>query len=116
MAINKITINASLQNLLGDDQSFVAPQKAVLHVKNDRSFIHGDEVILPFDKTVVFDANGDASIDIIETETVGEKLEFFIEYPDGRSKKVIWFEPSVLPDSSPIELTQVTSVIDQDFG
>lgn len=116
MAINKITINASLQNLLGNDQSFATPQEAVLHVKNDRSFIHGVEVILPFDKTKVFDGSGNASITIIETETVGEKLEFFIVYSDGRSKKVIWFEPSVVPNTTPIELTQITSVIDQDFG
>jgi hypothetical protein len=102
------TISVSVKDL--DDVDASAFENAVIRIKNNRSFYHGTELIGPFEKTAAFDANGDASIDCIETETIGEKMEIQIEYDQASSTQIIPFKSAEIPNSASADLSTITSV------
>lgn len=102
------TVSVSLTDILDADVGSV--ENAVLIVNNPRGFFHGNEVIAPFSRSVSFDASGDASIDLIETETPGKKLNFRVVYDRKKSKSTIWFKPAEIPNSSSAQLSTITTV------
>ena len=114
--VNECVITAYLMDLLGDVPAIDLANPPKLLISNDRSFQHGNNVIAPFTKTASFDANGVATISIIETETVGEELEFVITVPVGKSSRSIFFETAIVPDEAARDLDQITVVRQSDFG
>ena len=80
-----------------------------LYVSNDRGFLQGTNVVYPFSQSVSFDANGEATIEVIETQSTGEKLEFAITFPNGDSIESFRFPPSVVPDAKHANLSDVVN-------
>lgn len=107
MAINTSVISASIRDLVDD-----APgdMDAELVIRNSKAFFHGTELITPFEERAAFDVNGDASIEVIETETPGVKLDFFIRINAGERKRVIRFKPAIVPDDATADLADLTEV------
>lgn len=114
--INECTITAYLMNLEGDVPTIDLSNPPKLLISNDRSFQHGNNVIAPFTKEAAFNASGVATISIIETETVGEELEFVITIPVGKGSRSIFFETAIVPDEAARDLDQITVVRQSDFG
>lgn len=112
--INECVITANLGDLFGD--KYIPADPPMLYVTNDRSFNHTNNTVLPFTKSVAFDGLGQASMSVIETETVGENLNFYVTYREGKSVKFLQFEPAVVPNTTSKPLTEVTSVVDSDLS
>lgn len=108
MAITQCTITATLKDLTESVPSGITDGK--FYIKNVRSFVHSGEVIGPFELSAAFNGSGVATLNCIETDTPGEKLEFFITLKEGSSTRVINFEKAVVPNSASAALTSVTTV------
>ena len=104
-----------LKDLLGAIP-YSATQPAVLYVKNQRTFFYGNTAIAPFTKSVNFDATGYAALNVIETTTAGEKLEFFISYYDKNSLRSVKLNNAMVPNLSTCALNSFTDVSPLDFG
>lgn len=109
-SISECAISANLINLLGEAYDPGSATPAKLCVKNGRSFMHGNKVVLPFEKTATVDASGNVSLQVIETESVAEALEFSIQYYENSSLRVIRLIPAIVPNAPTRTLDQVTSV------
>lgn len=114
-AMNLNTVYVYLKDLLGATQ-YNSSQPAILYVKNDRVFYHGNNLILPFTKTATFNSLGYASIAVIETTTPNESLKFAISYYEGLSRKEMRFNPAVVPNSASTSLSGFATVQTADFG
>jgi len=112
--INECVITVNLGDLFGDKFSPANPP--MFYVTNDRSFNHTNNVVLPFTQSVAFDPQGQATMSVIETESVGEKVNFYVTYEEGKSLKTMQFDPAVVPDTNSRNLTEITSVVDSDLG
>lgn len=88
-----------------------------LYVSNDRGFLQGCNAVYPFSKSVAFNASGQATISVMETETTGERLEFVITFPSGDSIDSFRFPPSVVPNAPWANLSDIVngSAVDSDF-
>lgn len=115
-AIAECEISCNLADLLGADYIPPADKPVTLYVKNDRSFMHGSKLILPFTKKVVFDSDGHAAISIIETETVAEFLEFFILYYENNTLRTIRFVEAQVPNAPSRTLDQISRVLTVDWS
>lgn len=110
MPITTINVTCKVKDLL-DAIVDMAALEAKLHVRSPRSFIHGTTLIGPFEKSADFDDQGDVSLEVVETETPGVKLEFFITMNEGKSKRSIYFEPVIVPSADdPVSLLSLTNV------
>lgn len=107
MAITLCTITASLHDLV--DAAVAASLEAKLYVKAPRGFMHGSTAIGPFEKSIAF-TSGSASLPVIETETPGEKLTFYITYKEGKATRVINFLPAIVPNTATKNLSEITQV------
>lgn len=84
---------------------------AKLSVTNIAHFKYGNWIILPFNKTVSFNSSGYASINLMETASVGALLNFAITYTDNsKTTRQINFIPCVIPNAGAIALTQITNI------
>lgn len=115
-AIAECEISCNLADLLGADYIPPADKPVTLYVKNDRSFMHGSKLILPFTQKVEFDSDGYAAISIIETESVAEFLEFFILYYENNTLRTIRFVEAEVPNAPSRTLDQITRVLAVDWS
>lgn len=84
---------------------------AVLSVTNISHFKYGSWVVLPFNKSVNFNSSGYASINLMETASVGVLLNFSISYVDNtKTKRQINFIACMVPNAGAIALTSITQV------
>ena len=114
--IAECLVFAYLKDLLGAAYPEPSSDKPItLYVKNDRTFQHGNTLILPFTKSVEFNASAYAELSVIETETPGEKLDFSITYYDGPSLQTIRFKPAIVPDTATRALNSVANVVEDGF-
>lgn len=88
---------------------------ATLHIKNERSFVHGVKVIGPFELVATFNDSGVATVSCIETTTPSEALTIFITLLEGTSTKVINFRPAIIPNTASADLTSISTVSPGDF-
>lgn len=107
MAISKCTVSASLRNL---SDAVPSDLTAEFVIRNPKSFFHGDDLIGPFELRDTFDVNGEASIEVIETETPAQKLEFSFVLTEGTTKRIIRFTPAIVPDDASADLGDITQV------
>ena len=114
--INECSITAYLIDLLGDVPPIDLANPPKLIVSNDRSCLHGNNLVDSFTKSAPFDASGVAVLSVIETESVGEELEFVITIPVGKGTRSVFFEPAIVPDSPTKDLDEITVVKQSDFG
>lgn len=115
-SISECAISGNVINLLGDAYNPGSSTPAKLCIKNGRSFMHGNKLVLPFEKTATVGSDGTFSIQVIETETVAEKLEIYLQYYENSSLRVIRFIPAMIPNSPTRTLDQVSDVDTQCFG
>lgn len=113
-AISECLITCYLADLTLD--LLTTALEPTLYVKNHRGFLHGNRIITPFIKTASFNSSGYAELSIIETETVGEELEFFITYKEGSSTKMVRFERAFVPNLASAPLSEISVVRPLDFG
>lgn len=106
MAITTTVITATIKDLV---EAFPAGSVATLYVVNKEPFKHGNEIIGVFEKTASFNSSGVATITVIETATPGQKLEFFIAITEGKSKRLIYFDDAVIPNTATQNLTDFTT-------
>ena len=112
--IKKCTIKAALLDLLDQVPTIDTSNPPKLYVQSDEDFFHGDSLIVPFTKSVAFDVSGEAEIGIIETESVGKKLQIYITFPEEKSIRVMQMVPAIIPNQVECLLTQIT--IAKPFG
>ena len=115
-AISECVVTAYLRDLLGDVPTLTASQPATLYVKNNRTFMHGETLVVPFTKSAAFNSSGVASLSVIETATPGEKVEWGVSYFDGNSRKFVYFEPAEIPNEASAALSSIASVRTNDVG
>lgn len=108
--INKCTITGSIRDLLGNSPANLSALKATLYIKNEQSFMHGDNLIAPFELSAAFDGSGNISLQCIETNTPGQKLNMFITVQEGLSTRSILLLPVVIPNTTTIDLGSLTQV------
>jgi hypothetical protein len=107
---NTCTVYVALVDLENVTPTIDPANPPKLYVSNDRGFLQGCNAVYPFSQSVEFDALGVATIDVMETETTGEKLEFVITFPDGDSIESFRFRPSVVPDLAFANLSDIVGV------
>lgn len=109
-------ITCYLKDLLGDTPTYDAEHPAKIYVRNDRAFFHGTRLIQPFSKSAEFNSSGYAELSVIETETIGEYLTFFVTLWEGRGWKTVYCVNAVSPNAATRALSQVTTTRDNDPG
>jgi len=72
--------------------------------------------VLPFTKLASFNTFGEASIDIIETETPQKKLQFFVTFPEEFSSRIIRMNPAIVPNQVECPLNELTETIAFDLS
>lgn len=72
-------------------------------------FFHGASWISGEVAETATDANGDFSITVIETETVGEKLTFTFDYTDGDGRKLKKYAV-VVPDDATADIADLVTI------
>lgn len=112
MPITLCTISATLKDLT--DVAASSSLEAKLYVKAPRGFMHGTTLIGPFEKSASF-SSGSVSLQVIETTTPGEKLEFFVTLKEGKSTRVIHFLPAMVPNEASKNLSEITQVRPQSY-
>jgi hypothetical protein len=115
-SITQVVVYGYLKDLLGVAQAGSSTQPILFHVKSDKAYMHGNTLVEPFDKTATVDATGYFSLSVNETETPGKKLQFFITYYEGISRKSIQFVNAVIPNTPTNALSSFTQVRSVDFG
>lgn len=115
-AINECLISAYLTDLFGADYVHDPDFPVRLNVKNHRPFFHGNSLVRPFLKSVDFDSSGYAEISIVETETVGENLDFFITYYEGPTLKQVPLTRNQVPNQATASLSEIAIVRSDDVG
>ena len=93
------------------DDVIGAAYNAVLSVTNVSHFKYGNWLVLPFNKSVSFNSIGYASINLMETASVGVLLNFSVSYTDNtKTTRQINFVACLVPNAGAISLTQMTNV------
>jgi hypothetical protein len=115
-SIAECLVYCYLSDLLGDAYDLDASFPIRLHVKNHRAFFHGNKLIQPFHEQATFDANGYAELSVIETESVGENVEFAISYYEGPSLKWVRLTRNVVPNVATRALSQIAVTDSDDAG
>lgn len=108
-SISTCTITGSLRNLSGIGTG-LTPLNATLYIKNEQSFMHGDNLIAPFELSAQFDSSGNVSLACIETTTPGQRLQLFITLLEGLSTRTILLNPVLIPNTTTIDLGSLTQV------
>ena len=114
-ALSECLVTCYVKDLLGDF-TYDSAYPITLYVKNDRAFMHGNNLIQPFTKSVNFDSDGYAQISLIETESVAEQVQFFVTYFEGLYKKTIRFLPAEIPNIATANLNEISQVSEIDVG
>jgi hypothetical protein len=114
--IDECLISAYLTDLFGADYVHDPDFPVRLNVKNHRPFFHGNRLVRPFLKSVAFNSSGYAEISIIETESIGENLEFFITYYEGPSLKQVLLTRNQVPNQATASLSEIAVVQSDDVG
>ena len=115
-SISECAITAYLKDILGDNFTVDPTNPPKLHVSNSRGFMHGNNLIVPNTKSVAFNASAEATISVIETASVGEKMQFNITIPDGRSIRNVMYEPAVIPNEATKDLNEIAKAKSFDYG
>lgn len=109
--IAKCTITGSLRDLVGSAPANLAALAAKLYIKNEQSFMHGDNLIAPFELSAAFNTTtGDVSLQCIETTTPGKKINLFVTIKEGLSTRTILLNPVMIPNTASIDLGLLTQV------
>jgi len=115
---NECIVYVWLKDIGGVDASIT---NATLYAQNKRAFRHGTVAgsvytILPFTKSQAFETLGGGTyseIQLIETTTPGERINFSIVINDGGTLKQIFFKPAIVPNSTSTNLLSITEVLDE---
>lgn len=108
--INECTIYARLDDLLQAVTDYTS-YDAKLYVTVNKSFQHGDKIVLQEEFFVPFNTvNGTAEINIIETTSVNVKLGFRITYVDGANTRTISFRDALVPDQADANILNITTI------
>lgn len=113
---DECVVTAKLQDILLDVPAIDPTNPPRLHIKAHRSFTLEETVVLDGSQSAPFDIAGEASLSVVVTETVGEKLQFGISIPDGRGTKWVMFEPAIVPNLFTEEIQRISTVRSTDFG
>lgn len=105
------TITAEFTDLGGAVPSNIATLAPQIYVKNEKSFMHGNILIGPYENSAAFNTStGIAQIQCIETTTPGELVQIYVAYNEGTSKRVVYFKPALIPNQSSANLSAITTV------
>lgn len=115
-SIAECLVYCYLSDLLGDAYDYDASFPIRLHVKNHRAFFHGNKLIQPFHQQATFNSSGYAELSVIETESVGENLEFAISYYEGPSLKWVRLTRNRVPNVASRALSQIAVTDPTDVG
>lgn len=97
-----------LKDILDADIGSV--QSAKLSVRLTGNMDYGGYLILPFSKSVNFDSNGYAQIQLAETTSAGGLLVFSIICTIGKTVKQVNFYPAMVPNSGAASLTSFANI------
>jgi hypothetical protein len=109
-------VTADLQDLLLSVPVIDPLNPPKLHITAHRTFTLEESVVLGGSQSAAFNISGEASLSVVVTEPVGERLQFGISIPDGRGTKWIMFEPAIVPNLYTEEIQRITLVRATDFG
>lgn len=102
MSIPLCTITGNVQNLLGTGVGNV-----VLNITAPVPFVHSSIYIVGPVATVSTDDSGGFSVAVIETATVGQRLNFMFQYSDGTSAVKTKTYYLVVPNETTVDITDL---------
>lgn len=100
MAISTCIVTGNVRNLLGSNVSGV-----IIQVNAPVPFTHSSSVVVGQLASATTDSNGDFSLTVIETETVGQALVCTFKYSDGTSANKSKSYYLVVPDTSTVDIS-----------
>lgn len=104
MPITTCTVSGNVQDLLGQDVSGVT-----ISVSSIKPFFHSGTMISGQIAQTSTDANGDWSLAVVETETLGLRLSFTFEYSNGNSGKKKQSYAVIVPDDATANFSSLIS-------
>jgi len=102
MPISKCTVSGNVHNLLD-----AGVGSATITIFALTPFIHTNILIVGQQSSTITDATGFFSMDVIETETVGQRLSFVFEYSNGISGTKRKQYDVVVPNTASADITAI---------